>query len=124
MSAEAFLAAVVLVACLVALGRMALGERRRRALDAQLQRHGQALGQRAKALWRQRRASGQARREADELLRRMREGKPTVEREGNVYRPRQFGGRGERPRGDGDGGTGPDTDPARDTPDGRHRRDH
>jgi hypothetical protein len=122
MPVEAVLAAVVLVACLVALARMALGESRRRALDARLQRQGQALGQRARALWRQRRASGQAKRETDDLLRRMRDGKPTVEREGNVYRPRQFGGRADRPGPDGDGG--PDTDPARDAPDGRHRRDH
>jgi hypothetical protein len=118
MSAEALLAAVVLVACLVALVRMGLGERRRQRLDAALERRGRAFVERARALWRRRRVRGQAQREADELIRRARQGGPAVTRQGNVYRPRSFG---ERPAGD---DPGPDTDPRNDVPDGRHRKDH
>jgi hypothetical protein len=131
------LAAVVLLACVAALVRMALGERRRQRLDATLQHHGRRLSQRARSLWRQRRLSGQARREADELIRRARRPGAGTAREGNVVRPQAFGNRrrdrdavgdediGGPGRDDaGRPGDGPPRAPGGEPPDGRGRRDH
>jgi hypothetical protein len=129
MSAEALLAAVVLLACVAALARMALGERRRQRLDASLQHHARQLSQRGRALWRQRRLSGQARREADDLIQRARRVQPGADRDGNVVRPHAFGTRGRDagahgpkgapPAGGADFGSGREQ-----PPDGRGRRDH
>jgi hypothetical protein len=117
--ADTLLATIGLAACGVLLARMAIGQRRRARLDAALRRIVQA----ARASLRGR-TPGPARRgdepprdadghaehaahEARDLIDRARRGRPRVERDGNVFRPRSFnGGR-------------PD-----DAPDGRHRRDH
>lgn len=107
MTAETLLATLGLVVCLLLLGRMAIGERRRSRLDARLQQAARTLSLRARAMRRQRQVRGQAEREAGELIARARRPRATVERDGNVYRPRSFNGGGED-----------------EAPDGRQRKDH
>lgn len=117
MTAQELLASIGLLVSLVMLLRMGLGERRRAHIDSRLHATWRNLRAKSRLAWserRSRKASGEAAREAEELIRRARQGKQAVPREGNVYRPPQFGsapGRGD----EGDG---------TDRPDGRHRRDH
>jgi hypothetical protein len=107
MTAEVLLAAIGLAACVVMLARMAIGARRRDRLDAWLRHRWVAIERGARGLWGRRRERQQATREATDLIDRARRGKPRVDRDGNVYRPRSFNGSGDD-----------------DAPDGRHRRDH
>ncbi len=116
MEADTLLAAIGLAACGVLLARMAIGQSRRARLDAALRRIGQAARAclRGRSLRRKDRdaeppgtVQHRAEREARDLIDRARRGRPRVERDGNVYRPRPFNG--GRPH---------------DAPDGRHRRDH
>jgi hypothetical protein len=120
--ADTLLATIGLAACGVLLVRMAIGQRRRARLDAALRRIVQAARTRLRGRTPGRaRRSDEPRRDADghaehaahaehearDLIDRARRGRPRVERDGNVFRPRSFnGGR-------------PD-----DATDGRHRRDH
>jgi hypothetical protein len=116
MTAQELLASIGLLVCLVMLLRMGIGERRRAGIDSRLQVTWRNLRAKGRLAWterRNRKASGEAAREAEELIQRARQGKPAVPREGNVYRPRQFGSAGRGEEGDGN-----------DRPDGRHRRDH
>jgi len=107
MNAEKLLAALGLLVCLVLLARMMIGRLRRERLDAWLGRLVQSLRLRTRGLWRQRRLHGEAAREAEALIRRARQARPRVDREGNVHRPRSFTGRHDRR-----------------APDGRERKDH
>jgi hypothetical protein len=91
---ELLLPAIGLAICLLLLGRLAVGARRRHLIDAAVQR----CWQRLRAALPRRRPprprdlEADAAREADELIRRVRR---DVEREGNVIRPKAF-----RPRRD------------------------
>lgn len=85
---EKTLAGLVLTACVVMLLRMALGERRRHALDQRLGRLAGPWRHRLATLWRWPSARRSAQREAEETIRRAREGSW----DGNVYRPRSFRG--------------------------------
>jgi len=111
MRAEVLLAAIGLVVCVVLLLRMAIGARRRERIDAAVVGSARRLRAQLQGRWRQRRLRGQVKREAKDLIERARRGKPVVDREGNVYRPRSFNGPGS-------GGE------EREPPDGRNRRDH
>lgn len=94
--AELLLPGIGLAVCVVLLLRLALGERRRRRVDAVLQRGWSRLSQATVELRHRRRrkvVEAAAAREADEVIRRV---KRDVEREGNVIRPRAF----QRPRRD------------------------
>lgn len=83
-------AGLVLAVCGVLLLRLVLGERRRYAFDAFWRRLWIALRVRGLRLWHWRAARRQARRDADEAIRRAQEG----EWDGNVYKPKSF----KRPR--------------------------
>ncbi|NRF68110.1 hypothetical protein HLB44_14045 [Aquincola sp. S2] len=110
---ELLLAALVLIACLVMLVRMALPERQQDRLDAFGRRCWAVLRYRSLSLWHTLRAFGRrsspkarqdAARTAEDLIRRAREGKRTGkgkgngndadkvdgEWDGNVYRPKSF----------------------------------
>ena len=80
-------AALIVVACLVMLLRLGLGERRRRRFDAAWREVIDTLSGRARAVWHRRSSRQAARRLADEALRRARRG---VDRDGNVIRPEAF----------------------------------
>lgn len=79
-------AAVVLVACLVMLLRLALGARRRQRFDAVAIRIWLRLRAAAAAVWRWPRSRREARKLADDAIRRASQG----QWDGNVYRPEQF----------------------------------
>jgi hypothetical protein len=87
---EKLLAVFGLVACLAVWAGMALGPARRHRL----------LGWPGR-LWRSLRSRRVAEREAASVIERARR-RPTVEREGNVYRPRSFDRRGAGPGDDTD----------------------
>jgi hypothetical protein len=109
-TAETMLAAIGLAVCVVLLVRMAIGQRRRDRLDAGLQRSARQLRQDSRGLWQRRRLRGQAERETEDLIDRVRRGRTgvdRVQRDGNVIRPSSFNGGADERR-----------------PDGRHRRDH
>lgn len=89
--ARAFFAALTLAVCVVLLVRLCVGPARRWRFDQAVQRTVQAAASRGKRLLRRRASSKAAARVADEAIRRARGG---VDREGNVYRPREF----RRPR--------------------------
>ena len=96
MTVKQVFAAIVLALCLVLLLRLVLGERRRAAFDARARRAGLWLQMRAHGLrhaFKGLRGRGAAAREAEELIERARRGEPEVDRDGNVLRPRHFGGR-------------------------------
>ncbi len=90
-AAEAFFAGLALAVCMVLLARLCVGPARRRRFDQAVRRAALAAGRHAKRLLRWRASSKAAARAADEAIRRARGG---VDREGNVYRPRDF----RRPR--------------------------
>ena len=75
---EKVIAALGLVACLLVWAGMALGPVRR-----------QALAQWPRALWRRLRTRRSAQREALDAIDRARR-RPPVDRDGNVYTPRDF----------------------------------
>lgn len=87
--AETIFAGIVLAACAVMLLRLLLGHRRH-AFDAFWRRHTLALRIRLLRLWHWRSAQRRARHDAEEAIRRAREG----EWDGNVYKPKSF----KRPR--------------------------
>ena len=105
MGVDKLLAALGLIACLVLLARLAIGPRWRRRIDARLQQAAHKVSQRVRALWRQRRLHNQATRETEALIRRARQARPRVRREGEVCRPDALDDRDE-------------------APDGRERKDH
>lgn len=84
---EKLLAGIVLLACVALFVRLLVGARRRQRLDAWARRSTAALARQARLLWHWRSARAQARRVADEAIRRAR---GEVERDGNVYRPKSF----------------------------------
>ena len=87
---EKIFAGIVLAVCGVLMLRLLLGERRRYRFDAALRRFVVAARVKALRLWHWRSAHRQARRDAEEAIRRAREG----EWDGNVYKPKSF----KRPR--------------------------
>lgn len=87
---EKIFAGIVLAVCGVLMLRLLLGERRRYRFDAALRRFVVAVRVKALHLWHWRSAHRQARRDAEEAIRRAREG----EWDGNVYKPKSF----KRPR--------------------------
>ena len=87
---ERVLAAIVMAICAVMLLRLVLGERRRARFDAWLRRHWLRLRHTGHNLWRwreNRRQAEQARKVADELIKRARD---RGEWDGNVYTPKSF----------------------------------
>lgn len=86
---EKIFAGLALVACLLLLLRMTLGQRRRERLDAALRRW--------RAIWRRRlqqarrdSAESRAERTAQEAITRARRTAASGEWDGNVYRPKSF----------------------------------
>jgi hypothetical protein len=86
---EKSLAIVVLVVCLVLMGRLLLGPRRRQRFDAAVRRAGFTIRRRAFLLYHWRASRRSAERVAEETIRRAREGGSW---DGNVYRPKSFKG--------------------------------
>lgn len=84
---EKLLAGIVVALCVGLFVRLLVGERRRRRLDAWLQRAWAALVRQARSVWHWRSARKEAQRVADEAIRRAR---GEVERDGNVYKPKSF----------------------------------
>ena len=80
---EKILAGLLLAVCLVMAWRLLLGDRRRRRLDDWFR----SLPVRARRLRHWRASRDEARRVAEEAIRRAR---GEVERDGNVYRPKSF----------------------------------
>ncbi len=89
---EKILAGLVLLVCALLLLRLVIGERRRRRYDAFWRRAWAGTRIRALRLWHWRSATRQARRDADEAIRRARGG----EWDGNVYKPTAFKGKRDR----------------------------
>ncbi len=83
---EKILAAVVLAFCGVMLLRLVLGERRRGRFDAFWRRTWIGLRIRTTRLWHWPAARRRAKHDAEEAIRRAREGTW----DGNVYRPKSF----------------------------------
>ena len=90
---EKIVPALIVVACLVALGRLVLGERRRLRLDRAVSRWARAARSRIEGLFTWNADRRRARRAADEAIRRARDG---GEWDGNVYRPKSFKGKKDR----------------------------
>ena len=88
MAIEKLFAGAVLLLCGLMLLRLLLGARRRARVDAALRRTGLRLKLVAFRAWHWRGARRDARRMADEAIRRARGSK--VERDGNVIRPKSF----------------------------------
>jgi hypothetical protein len=90
MTTERLLAGLALVACLVLLLRLVIGERRRLRFDAAARRFWLRLRHAGLAPWRwreSRRQAERARKLADEAIRRARD---RGEWDGNVYTPKSF----------------------------------
>ena len=87
---EKVFAGIVLAVCGFLMLRLLLGERRRYRFDAALRRFAISCRIRALRMWHWRSAHRQAKRDAEEAIRRAREG----EWDGNVYKPKSF----KRPR--------------------------
>ncbi|WP_298825272.1 hypothetical protein [uncultured Piscinibacter sp.] len=83
---EQVFAALVVAACAVLLLRLVIGAQRRAKLDRAFVRLWRGLRSGAVALWRWPGKRRQARRLAEDAIRRASQGK----REGNVYTPEQF----------------------------------
>jgi hypothetical protein len=92
--AEKVLAAIVLVACLVALLRLMVGARRRQRVDAAWRETWWSLRSFGRGLKHRRSSREEAERVVEEAIRRARMN--DVERDGNVYRPGSF--RDKEPR--------------------------
>ena len=90
---EKIVPAVIVVACLIALARLVLGERRRYALDRAIARWSRSVRSRVEGLFTWNADRRRARRAADEAIRRAKDG---GEWDGNVYRPKSFQGRKDR----------------------------
>ena len=90
MSADKFLAALVVAACVVMLLRLALGARRRRRFDAVWHAFAEALRTLPRRLARRRASRRQVEQAADAAIRRAQ----GVDRDGNVYTPESL----RRPR--------------------------
>ncbi len=87
---ERVFAAAALLACLVLMVRLTMGEPRRYRFDSWVRRRWQALRALGHAVWHwrdARRAADAARQAADEAIRRARD---RGEWDGNVYRPKAF----------------------------------
>lgn len=84
--ADKIFAAIVLACCLVLLLRLALGERRRYRFDAFWRRLWITLRVQGARAWHWPSARRRARRDAEEAIRRARDGVW----EGNVYKPKSF----------------------------------
>ena len=84
---EKIVPAIVVVACLVALGRLVLGERRRLRLDRAIGRWIRTVRSRVEGLFTWNADRRRARRAAEEAIRRAKDG---GEWDGNVYRPKSF----------------------------------
>lgn len=84
---EKSFAVLVAAACLVLLVRLALPERHRWRLDAAAREAWRAFSAWAWRVWRWRSSRKAAAEMAEEAIRRARR---TVERDGNVYRPKSF----------------------------------
>ena len=84
---EQILAGLVVATCLVMLLRLVIGPSRRARLDRAGIRAWYWARWKAQSLTRWRRSSKEAARVADEAIRRAR---GEVERDGNVYRPKDF----------------------------------
>jgi hypothetical protein len=84
---EKVFAATIVFSCLVLLLRVVLGARRRARFDRAVARWSQRTGARVDALFAWPTARRKARREAEDAIRRAREG---GEWDGNVYRPKSF----------------------------------
>ncbi len=87
---ERVFAAIALLACLVLLVRLTMGEPRRYRFDSWVGRRWHALRVRGLAIWHwrdARRAVAAARQAADDAIRRARD---RGEWDGNVYRPKAF----------------------------------
>jgi hypothetical protein len=91
---EKILAGLVLLVCVLLLVRLVIGERRRWHYDAFWRRLWAGTRIRALRLWHWRAASRQARRDADEAIRRAR-GRDG-EWDGNVYTPKSFDGKRDK----------------------------
>lgn len=85
---EKIFAGLVLLVCGLLLLRLVIGERRRYRYDAFWRRLWIGVRIRSLRLWHWRRAGRQARRDAEEAIRRARDG----EWDGNVYKPKSFKG--------------------------------
>ena len=88
---EKVFAAVVVVACVLLLARMVLRPRRRRRVDASVQRTALVWQRRIGDVVRWPAAELRARRMTKEAIRRAR--RSATERDGNVVRPQAFKGR-------------------------------
>jgi hypothetical protein len=86
---EKLFAGAVLLLCGLMLLRLLLGARRRARVDAALRRAALRLKLAGYRAWHWRGARRDARRMADEAIRRAR-GASQVERDGNVIRPKSF----------------------------------
>lgn len=84
--AEKIFAALVLACCVVLMLRMAIGARRRQRFDAVWRRVWFALRIQGARVWHWPAARRRAKRDAEEAIRRAREGTW----EGNVYKPKSF----------------------------------
>ncbi len=90
---EKLVAALIVGTCLVLLLRLAIGDTRRWRFDAVVRRNWNRIRLTAWRTWNWRASRRQAARAADEVIRRAR-GSSQVERDGNVYKPKDF----KRPR--------------------------
>lgn len=96
---ESLFAALGLLVCAALLLRMALPPAQRQRWDRRWRRQFQRLqvgGRWLRRQWQLLRSSAGARREAEQAIDRARGGKPEVDREGNVIRPRSFRKSGSR----------------------------
>lgn len=89
---ERALAALILTACAVLLVRLLIGTRRRYRFDAFVRRACARLRDIGYSAFRHVKARRESRRGAQEAIRRARGGvdRESVDREGNVYKPRSF----------------------------------
>jgi hypothetical protein len=84
---EKIVPAIIVVACLIALARLVLGERRRFRLDRAIGRWSRSVRSRIEGLFTWNADRRRARRAAEEAIRRA---KGDGEWDGNVYRPKSF----------------------------------
>lgn len=88
---EKVLAGLLLAVCVVLFLRLLAGASRRQRFDAWARHAAATLAQRTRRIRHWRASRDEARRVADEAIRRARgEAGDDVERDGNVYRPRSF----------------------------------
>jgi hypothetical protein len=89
---DKILAGIVIVVCAMFMLRLMLGERRRYRFDAVARRLWASVRIRALRLWHWRAARRQARRDAEDVIRRARGADADGEWDGNVYKPKSFKG--------------------------------